>query len=91
MEFPIIATEDGDRIFGGGILSSSAECDYALSNKPHVLPFDIEDIRFRDYKIDEMQSTIFKLERPEDLYNCLDAFEDGLMEDRPRVSLGYLG
>ena len=91
VEFPIIEGADGDRIFGGGILSSSSECDYALSDKPKVLPFNIEDIRARDYKIDEMQTTIFKFKTPQELYSCLESFEAGLQDDRPRQRLGYLG
>lgn len=75
VEFPVIATPSGRRIFGGGILSSSGESDYALSDAPEVLPFDLERIRSQPYRIDIMQTRLFELDRPETLYTCLDAFE----------------
>ncbi|MGZ3694984.1 MAG: phenylalanine 4-monooxygenase [Bdellovibrionota bacterium] len=68
VEFPLIRTKDGLRIFGGGIASSLTECDYALSEKPKLIPFDLEKIRFHDYKIDELQAEIFCLDSPEQLY-----------------------
>lgn len=68
VEFPLIKTTEGLRIFGGGIASSVTECDYALSRKPKVIPFDLDAIRFHDYKIDELQAEIFCLTSPEQLY-----------------------
>lgn len=75
VEFPLVETPAGRRIFGGGILSSSGESDYALSAVPEALPFDIETIRRQAYRIDIMQTRLFVLERVEDLYGCLPAFE----------------
>lgn len=77
VEFTLVRTPAGRRIFGAGIASSFGECVYALSPKPRVIPFDIEDIRRREYKIDEFQGTLFELSSPEQLYSCLDAFEAG--------------
>ena len=77
IEFSLVKSPQGPKIFGAGIASSHGECDYALSDKPKVLPFDIESIRLREYKIDEFQSVIFILESPQQLYSCLDAFEKG--------------
>lgn len=75
VEFPLVETPAGRRIFGGGILSSLGESDYSLSNKPLVLPFDVRAIVDRTYKIDDLQPTLFVLKRPEQLYGCLPEYE----------------
>ena len=74
VEFPLVETAAGRRIFGGGILSSFGESNHALSPEPEVLPFDLEVIRGQEYRIDEMQRRLFVVDRPETLYGCLDAF-----------------
>jgi phenylalanine-4-hydroxylase len=75
LEFPLIETTRGRRIFGGGILSSFGESAYALSSEPEVLPFDLAVIRDQEYRIDIMQPRLFVLDRPETLYSSLPAFE----------------
>jgi len=77
VEFPLVETTAGRRIFGGGILSSSGESDYALSPTPEVLPFDVERIRREPYRIDIMQPRLFVLDRPETLYGCLAGLSQG--------------
>lgn len=76
-EFPLVKTANGVRIFGAGIASSFDECAFALSKKPEVIPFDIEIIRKQEFDISKIQEKIFLLESPQQLYNCLDAFERG--------------
>lgn len=75
IEFGLIETTAGRRIFGAGIASSIGECDFALSDKPRVLPFDIEVIRNRDFRVDEFQGTLFLIRDLRDLYSCLPEFE----------------
>lgn len=77
VEFPLVRTAAGVRIFGAGIASSFSECAFALSGEPEVLPFDIEVIRHQEFSIDQMQKRIFLLEDQLQLFNCLDAFEQG--------------
>ncbi len=77
-EFGLIKTPHGNQIFGAGLASSSAEIDYALSDRPEVLPFDLEIIRKQDFKIDEFQKRLFLLENTKQLYSCLEAFEAGI-------------
>lgn len=76
LEFSLIETSRGRRIYGAGIASSFGECAYALSSEPEVLPFDPEVVRRRDFRIDEFQKTIFVLKREEDLFDCLDKIEN---------------
>jgi phenylalanine-4-hydroxylase len=75
VEFPLVETPKGKRIFGGGIASSFTECEYALSDKPQVMPFDVETIRFQEYRIDQIQKRLFILKTPDQLYSCLDHFD----------------
>ena len=75
IEFALVKTEKGPRIFGAGILSSKGECNYSLSDEPEVVPFDIKAISEQPYRIDEMQKKLFILDSPEQLYRCLDDFE----------------
>lgn len=74
LEFPLVETPLGRRIFGGGILSSFGESAYAMSAEPVVLPFDVAAIRDREYRIDIMQPCLFVLDRPETLYASLEDF-----------------
>ncbi len=78
VEFPLVETPSGRRIFGGGILSSFGESGYALSSEPEVLPFDPARIRQNDYRIDVMQTRLYVLDRPEQLYGCIDGYVAGM-------------
>lgn len=71
IEFGLIKTAKGVRVFGAGIASSIAECQYALSGEPEVLPFDIDVIRRQEFRIDQMQKRLFLLENVEQLYASL--------------------
>jgi phenylalanine-4-hydroxylase len=68
-EFGLIKTPAGRRIFGAGILSSIAECEYALSEKPTVHPFDANRVRSQEFRIDQIQQVLFELESPDQLYS----------------------
>lgn len=72
VEFGLVKTAKGVRVFGAGIASSTGECDYALSGKPEIKPFDIDLIRHQEFRIDQMQPILFCLESPEQLYGSLN-------------------
>ncbi|MBL4910923.1 MAG: phenylalanine 4-monooxygenase [Alteromonadaceae bacterium] len=68
VEFGLLNTPDGVRIYGGGVLSSPSETDYATSNKPLELkPFDMLDVLRTPYRIDIMQPVYFMLNCVSDL------------------------
>ena len=75
VEFALTKTKSGVRIFGAGIASSFSECAYALSNQPRVHAFDLEVIRQKDFRIDILQTDLYLLESPQQLYSCLAEFE----------------
>jgi phenylalanine-4-hydroxylase len=78
IEFGLIKTPLGKRIFGAGIASSIGECEYALSNKPEILDFDLKVIINQEFRIDEMQKKLFILESKEQLYDCLEELEKNI-------------
>ena len=82
IEFGLIKTPEGNRVFGAGIASSTGECDYALSGDPEVVPFDIEKIRHQEFRIDQMQKKLFILESEEQLYGSLEELVKRVEADR---------
>ena len=61
IEFGLVDTPAGRRIYGGGILSSIGETAYALSGQPVLQPFDLLEVLRTPYRIDIMQPTYFVL------------------------------
>ena len=60
VEFGLIQTADGLRIYGAGIVSSKAASLYSLdSDVPHRVGFDLRRILRTEYKIDDVQKTYF--------------------------------
>lgn len=68
IEFGLVETPVGRRIFGAGIASSIGECVYALSNEPEVVPFDVETICAQEFRIDQMQKRLFVMPSIDTLY-----------------------
>ena len=70
IEFGLIQSEQGLRIYGAGILSSGGEVEYCLSSEqPRRVPFDVERIMRTLYKIDTYQETYFVIRDFEQLFN----------------------
>ncbi|MEL6427270.1 MAG: phenylalanine 4-monooxygenase, partial [Pseudomonadota bacterium] len=60
VEFGLMDTAEGMRIFGAGILSSTGEIRFCLENaSPHHVRFDLERVMRTDYRIDTFQQTYF--------------------------------
>ena len=63
VEFGLIATPGGLRIYGSGILSSAGESVYCLDDpSPHRLRFDLRRVMRTRYHIDRYQETYFVIE-----------------------------
>lgn len=87
IEFGLMRTAHGLRIFGAGILSSIAETVFALEDpSPNRIAFDLERVMRTDYIIDDFQQTYFVIESFEKL--LADAYQDfgGLYEKLRGVS-----
>ena len=68
VEFGLIETADGLRIYGAGILSSASESRFALeSASPNRLGFDLLRVLRTRYRIDSFQQTYFVIESFESL------------------------
>ncbi|MBB2496511.1 phenylalanine 4-monooxygenase [Aquipseudomonas ullengensis] len=61
IEFGLIDTPQGRRIYGGGILSSPKETVYSLSSAPEHLAFDPVEAMRTPYRIDILQPLYFVL------------------------------
>jgi len=61
IEFGLLDTPAGRRIYGGGILSSPKETLYALSDEPEHQPFDALEAMRTPYRIDILQPVYFVL------------------------------
>lgn len=73
VEFGLIATNNGLKIYGGGILSSIGETPYALeSNIPQRKEFNILDVFRTPYRIDIKQTIYFIINDYADLYNTVN-------------------
>jgi len=60
VEFGLIETPKGLRIYGSGIASSSAESVYALEHaSPNRIAFDLERVMRTKYRIDDFQESYF--------------------------------
>jgi phenylalanine-4-hydroxylase len=63
VEFGLIATDAGPRIYGAGILSSPGEVDYSLaSTEPRRIAFDLRRVMRTRYKIDSFQQAYFVID-----------------------------
>lgn len=61
IEFGLVDTPQGRRIYGGGILSSPRETVYSLSSAPEHQLFDALDAMRTPYRIDILQPLYFVL------------------------------
>ncbi len=81
VEFGLIATKAGLRIYGSGIVSSAAETIYALNDaRPHRIGFEIERVMRTDYRIDDLQPCYFVIESFEALFSQTYADFAGLYQ-----------
>lgn len=73
IEFGLLETPQGLRIYGGGILSSFTETVYALEN-PQVqrLAFELLKILDSSYRYDEIQNRYFVLKNLDQLFQLKD-------------------
>ncbi|MFZ2235309.1 MAG: phenylalanine 4-monooxygenase [Dokdonella sp.] len=74
VEFGLINTKDGIRIYGSGIVSSKGESIHCLeSNSPNRIGFDLKRIMRTRYRIDSFQKS----------YHVIDSFEQLMDATRP--------
>ena len=71
VEFGLIATRDGLRIYGSGILSSAGESVYCLEDpRPRRLRFELRRIMRTRYRIDDFQQLYFVIDDFQQLFDA---------------------
>jgi phenylalanine-4-hydroxylase len=71
VEFGLIATAEGLRIYGSGILSSAGESVYCLDDpRPTRLRFDLRRIMRTRYRIDDFQELYFVIDNFQQLFDA---------------------
>ncbi len=73
VEFGLLQTQDGLRIYGGGILSSPGETQYAIeSATPERREFNLIDVLRTPYRIDIMQPIYYVLSDIDQLFEVAE-------------------
>lgn len=71
VEFGLIRTDQGLRIYGAGIVSSPAESKFSLeSASPNRIGFDLKRLMRTDYRIDDFQQSYFVVDSYEQLFRA---------------------
>jgi len=72
VEFGLLKSPDGLRIYGAGILSSPAECVFALQDaSPNRIAFDLIRVMRTNYRIDDFQQVYFVIDSFDQLHEAL--------------------
>ncbi|UEG50765.1 phenylalanine 4-monooxygenase [Ferruginibacter lapsinanis] len=80
VEFGLIKEKEGIRIYGAGILSSSGESIFCLSDKANRQPFDIKTIMGKHYYKDHFQDRYYVINSYKDLFDAIPEI-DKLIEN----------
>lgn len=88
VEFGLLQSGDSRAIYGGGILSSPGETDYAYNSEiPERLPFDLISVLRTPYRIDIMQPVYYCLESVDQLYDIARMDIMGAVQEAKRLGL----
>jgi phenylalanine-4-hydroxylase len=80
VEFGLLRTPEGLRVYGAGLLSSSGEILYAAASaEPRRVKFDLERLLRTEYRIDRFQDTYF----------VIDGFEQLIADTAPDFAPVY--
>lgn len=88
LEFGMLETPAGLRIWGAGIASSFGECAYSLSHQggPERVPFDLGTVQAHEFRIDEMQKRLFVFRSRQELFDIqqrLTRVQPSMAAERP--------
>lgn len=96
VEFGLMETAEGLRIYGAGIVSSAGESRFSLDDpSPNRIHYDLERIMRTDYRIDDYQQTYFSIGSYEELFESTqqdfgelyDRLKDGEVPYTPEAVL----
>ena len=73
VEFGLINSSQGTRVYGAGILSSKGETIYALEDeRPERRPFDVMAALRTPYRIDIFQTVYYVINSFKDIFNVMN-------------------
>jgi phenylalanine-4-hydroxylase len=88
IEFGLIKTSQGLRVYGGGILSSKNETVYCLESPiAQRNPFDIMDVLRTPYRIDIMQPIYYVIDSFDVLFNLIEMDLIGLIQEARHLGM----
>lgn len=87
IEFGLLQTDSGVKIYGGGILSSPKETLYSLSNTPQLQAFDPLEAMRTPYRIDILQPLYFVLPSLQHLFELAQQDLMALVEQARTLGL----
>lgn len=88
IEFGLINTSAGLRIYGGGILSSMSETPYSLeSDIPLRKPFDVMEVLRTLYRIDIMQPIYYVIDNFDVLFKLIDMDLIALIQEARQLGM----
>jgi phenylalanine-4-hydroxylase len=87
IEFGLVDTPAGRRIYGGGILSSPKETVYSLSSEPEHQAFDPLEAMRTPYRIDILQPLYFVLPELKRLFDVAQEDIMGMVERGMQLGL----
>ncbi len=71
VEFGLMSSSDGPKIYGAGIVSSRTESIFSVeSTSPNRIHFDLERVMQTDYIIDDFQQVYFGIDSFEELFEA---------------------
>ncbi len=79
IEFGLLQSGDGLKIYGAGIISSKGETTYALGPNSTKIPFDLKRIFNHEFRTDIIQDTYYVVESFDQLANIIPSLEDSLI------------
>lgn len=88
VEFGLLKTEQGNRIYGGGILSSPGETLFAMeSEEAERYDLNVLDVLRTPYRIDIMQPVYYLLENFEQLFELAEMDIMSLVQEAKKLGL----
>lgn len=83
VEFGLIQTDEGMRIYGAGIVSSASESRFSLYDEaPNRIGFDLERVMKTSYRIDDFQQSYFVINSYQQLFDATVETDFGPLYER---------
>ncbi len=87
VEFGVMQSAQGRKVYGGGILSSIGETQYVYSGKPEIQPLEVVNVMRTPYRIDIMQPLYFELSSLQQLFEISQMDLMGCVQQAKQLGL----